>query len=287
MLDSDHFRRTPCSREERGPWQSQRNTVRARRLGATGETALGVLGNRHEGKLAGRPSREVPQWLPQLAVDKRRGTDNLHKDWTEVSSSCNLSAILTLETAPGNAATSGSPPCCDIVVAHIFGPCRLYCPHLPFPLWLLLPAFASSWTHLRLSSLCPTSGGVDPPRKQLRFLYFITIIKKKRVRPLGQPTLCDLQPDPRTLQGQDWAWFSSLSCKPGGHMVHKDPSKCSSDFVCPKSFCEANHVPTLSLDLAVWDKVKIRLTRERLILNAQWHPCGISDLQWQIFGAVS
>lgn len=92
---------------------------------------------------------------------EERGTGNLHKDWTEVSSSRNLSAILTLETAPGNAATSGSPPCCDIVVAHIFGPCRLYCPHIPFPLWLLLPAFASSWTDLRLSSLCPTSGGVD------------------------------------------------------------------------------------------------------------------------------
>lgn len=156
-------------REERGTWQSQRNRVRARRLGATGETALGVLGNRHEEKLTGRPSREVPQWLPQLAVDKRRGTDNLHKDWTEVSSSPNLSAILTLETAPGNAATSGSPPCCDIVVAHTFGPCQCYCPHLPFPMWLLLPAFAFSGTHLRLSSLCPTSGGVDCWAYCLRF----------------------------------------------------------------------------------------------------------------------
>lgn len=79
MLDSDHFRRTPCSREERGTWQSRRNRVRARRPRVTGDTVLGALGNRHEGKLAGRPSSEVLRWLPQLAVDKRRGTDTLPK----------------------------------------------------------------------------------------------------------------------------------------------------------------------------------------------------------------
>lgn len=161
MLDSDHFRRTPCSREERGTWQNRRNRVRARRLRVTGET--GTWCSREQTwREAGRASL---QWsapvTPSVSCGQEEGHRHPSKDWTEVSSSRNLSAILTLETAPGKAATSGSPPCCDIVVAHTFGPCQRYCPHLPFPLWLLPPAFASSWIHLRLSSLCPTSGGVD------------------------------------------------------------------------------------------------------------------------------
>lgn len=93
---------------------------------------------------------------------------------------------------------------------------------------------------------------------------------KWRGRLLHHPSLYELLAASGLLQ--DWVRTECgplLVCESGGQPLHRDPSKCSSDPVCPKNFCEASNVPGLHLALAVWDQVNIRLRRGRLSFNVR------------------
>lgn len=159
-LDSDHFRRTPCVEEGK--------EAHAKARGIESEPEDWEWQERHRAwcsreqtwRAASGASQQWSAAVTPSAVGKRRGTDKLHRDRTEVSSSRNLSATLTLETAPGYSATSGSPPCCDIV-AHTFGLRRLILPSPSLSFGGLCCCFCLLVDPSCLSSLCLTFGGVD------------------------------------------------------------------------------------------------------------------------------
>lgn len=90
-------------------------------------------------------------------------TDMLHKGWHVTwnpTIALSLSAISTLETAPGEIATCCSPLCCDIVVAHFFSLyINSHCFYLPSLCAFSWLVSAYSWILLIVISLCPSTSG--------------------------------------------------------------------------------------------------------------------------------
>lgn len=167
--------------------------------------------------------------------------DELHKEdfKGEASSSLNLSAILTLEIAPGGGVSQGSPPCCDIGVARFLNLSQLIwsssSPHHV--------ASAYLWIHPSLSSLCPTCGGVCwcslvalDPKPLLESCSALCNHQQQQAgaRLLGDPSLCELLADSRMLLDKNRAWSGPLGCELGGQHVQKTPQNAALNLSFPK-----------------------------------------------------
>lgn len=162
---------------------------------------------------------------------------------TESRSSLHLSAILTLKTTLGYGATHGSPPCCDIVVAHFFGLCQLVpsssSPNfVAFDALLLLPC-GSLFLSLPFVLLLEESYGLGFQTLLESSSHFYNHHQEVVSETIGSATpFMSYSLISRPLGGQHWPWSVPLGCKSGGPWFIRNLQNAALILSVPKASVE-------------------------------------------------